>query len=45
MQPSMDALGRVTVRNDCLKKYKKMKQDIQNELDILDSHVCLTSDL
>jgi hypothetical protein len=45
MQPSLDAPGRVTVRNDCLKKYKKMKQDIQNELDNLDSHVCLTSDL
>jgi hypothetical protein len=45
MQPSLDAPGRVTIRNDCLKKYKKMKQDIQNELDSLDSHVCLTSDL
>jgi peptidoglycan hydrolase CwlO-like protein len=44
MQLSLDALRRVTVRNDCLKKYKKMKQDIQNELDSLDSHVCFTSD-
>ena len=45
MQPTLRGVGRQTVRNDCLKKYWRMKQDIQNELASLDSHVCLTSDL
>ncbi|XP_022683481.1 zinc finger BED domain-containing protein RICESLEEPER 2-like [Setaria italica] len=45
MQPTLSVVGRQTVRNDCLKKYQRMKQDIQNELESLDSHVCLTSDL
>jgi len=34
-----------TVRNDCLKKYQRMKQDLENELQTLDSHMCLTSDM
>jgi galactitol-specific phosphotransferase system IIB component len=45
MQQSLDAPRRVSIRRDCLKKYKKMKQDIQNELDNLDANVCLTYDL
>ncbi|CAL5035652.1 unnamed protein product [Urochloa decumbens] len=47
VHPSLSSvgLGRQTVRNDCLKKYQTMKGDLYNELQSLDSHVCLTSDM
>jgi len=45
MQPTLDGVSRQIVRNDYLKKYQRMKQDLQNELQTLDSHVCLTSDM
>ena len=45
LQPTMKCVGRQTVRNDCLKMYEKMKQDLHNEFSVLDSRVCFTSDM
>jgi hypothetical protein len=45
MQPTLICVGWQTIRNDCLKKYQRMKQDLQNELQNLNSRVCLTSDM
>jgi hypothetical protein len=45
LQPSFNCVGRQTVRNDCLKKFRKMKEELQNEFMNLDSRVCLTSDM
>ena len=45
LQPTFKVRGRQTIRNDCLKKYVEMKRELQVELQNLDSHVCLTSDI
>ncbi|WVZ78668.1 hypothetical protein U9M48_026346, partial [Paspalum notatum var. saurae] len=45
MQPTFQVKGRQTIRSDCLKKYEDMKKELQTELQNLDTHVCLTSDI
>ena len=45
VNPNYDVVKRQTIRNDSLKKYEKMKMDLQIELGNLNSRVCLTSDL
>ena len=45
LHPTFKVRGRQTIRNDCLKKYVEMKKELQVELQNLDSHVCLTSDI
>ncbi|WVZ83450.1 hypothetical protein U9M48_030596 [Paspalum notatum var. saurae] len=45
MQPTFHVRGRHTICSDCLKKYEDMKKELQTELQNLDSHVCLTSDI
>jgi len=45
LHPTFKVRGRQTICNDCLKKYVEMKKELQVELQDLDSHVCLTSDI
>ena len=45
LHPTFKVRGCQTICNDCLKKYVEMKRELQVELQNLDSHVCLTSDI
>ncbi|AQL08056.1 zinc finger BED domain-containing protein DAYSLEEPER [Zea mays] len=45
LQPSFSGVGRQTMRNDCIARFKMMRQELRNELQSLNSRICLTSDL
>jgi hypothetical protein len=38
-------VGRQTMHNDCVDKFKVMRQELRNELQSLNSRICLRSDL
>jgi hypothetical protein len=45
LQLKFSGVGRQTMRNDCVDKFKVMRQELRNELQSLNSQICLTSDL
>jgi hypothetical protein len=45
LQLEFKVKGQQTIRDDYFKKYNKMKKDLQDELNSLSSHVCITSDM
>ncbi|SPT18541.1 unnamed protein product [Triticum aestivum] len=45
MHPAFQIKGRHTIHDDAVKMYKGMKKDIEVELQNLDSHIFLTSDM
>ncbi|KAL6845038.1 hypothetical protein ACP4OV_025211 [Aristida adscensionis] len=45
LQPVFKVPKRQTLRKKCFNKYEDMKKDLRNELQNLDSRVCLTSDM
>jgi hypothetical protein len=45
LQLEFSGVGRQTMHNDCIDKLKVMGQELRDELQNLNSHICLTSDL
>eukprot|EP00267_Zea_mays_P055280 XP_020408604.1 zinc finger BED domain-containing protein DAYSLEEPER isoform X2 [Zea mays] len=45
MQPSFSGVGRQTMQNDCITRFKMMRQELRNELQSLNSRICLTTNL
>lgn len=45
MQPTFSVPGHHVVRDDCIRLYENMKNDLLKEFENLDSRVCLTSNL
>jgi hypothetical protein len=45
LQPTFSGFGCQTMRNDSIGRYQRTKQELRNELQILDSRICFTSNL
>jgi hypothetical protein len=43
LQPVFSGFGHQTMRNDSVGRYQRIKQELRNELQILDSRICFTS--
>ena len=45
LQPTLECIGRQTIRNDCVSMFQRMKADLRTELQSTNSRICFTSDL